>query len=526
MLDSIASVLRGNIILTLFVVIGIGFMIGRIKVFGFSLGVSAFLFFGILVSALVPRLEFPEFAYSFGLVIFVYTIGLQSGPTFFSSLRRQGVKTNILALIALLSGAILTLLLGKAIGINIPEIAGTFCGALTNTPALAAVIEAVPDVLTKIGSTITVADIRSQVVVGYSLAYPLGVLGVIGAFQLAINLFHVDFEPEARESGRNYGKGEQEIMVRNYHVVNPGIAGKKAAIILNIFSAQKNGQCALSRLERKGETSIVSPETVLEYGDILTVVAYSPAHDLIQSLLGQVSEKRLEKDTRALSSVHLIVSNRSLTGKLISQIPILDETATLTRLRRGDVELVPNPFTTLEMGDRIRVVTYKDHIEEVTKFFGNAINSLAETDFLSVSLGVSLGILLGLIPIPLPTGGVFKLGLAGGPLVIALILGWRGRTGPIRWSLPSNTNHVLREVGLVLFLAGIGIRTGNQFASVLSSGNGLTLLLTGAAVTFAVAFSVLFIGYKVLKMPFAAVMGVMSAVQTQPACLAFANEKA
>ncbi|MCS6889416.1 MAG: transporter, partial [Chloroflexus sp.] len=197
----------------------------------------------------------------------------------------------------------------------------------------------------------------------------------------------------------------------------------------------------------------------------------------------------------------------------------------ITRIRRGDAEILPHGDTTLELGDRVRVVTQRDNMERVTNFFGDSYRALAEIDVVSLGLGMALGMLVGLIPFPLPGGGSFSLGLAGGPLIVALLLGWRGRTGPIVWSLPYSANLTLRQVGMTLFLAGVGTRAGYSFVTTLTQGNGLLLFLSGALITVPVAFATLFIGYKLLKLPFSLLAGMLAGLQTQPAVLAFANEQ-
>ncbi|MDN5272374.1 TrkA C-terminal domain-containing protein [Chloroflexus sp. MS-CIW-1] len=199
--------------------------------------------------------------------------------------------------------------------------------------------------------------------------------------------------------------------------------------------------------------------------------------------------------------------------------------AVITRIRRGDVELLPHGDTILELGDRVRIVTQRDNMDRVSAFFGDSYRSLAEVDVVSLGLGTALGMLVGLIPIPLPGGGSFSLGLAGGPLVVALFLGWRGRTGPIVWSLPYSANLTLRQVGMTMFLAGVGTRSGYSFVTTLTQGNGLILFLGGALITIPVAMLTLFIGYKMLKIPFSVLTGMLAGLQTQPAVLAFANEQ-
>jgi putative transport protein len=222
----------------------------------------------------------------------------------------------------------------------------------------------------------------------------------------------------------------------------------------------------------------------------------------------------------------IFVSSHKVAGKKIYQLNLeKDFGATITRVRRGDIDLVPSPDMILELGDRVRVVTRKENLDTVTKFFGDSIKGISETDFLSLSFGIVIGVFVGMFPIPLPNGTSFKLGFAGGPLVVALLLGRLQRTGSIIWTLPFSANMVLRQIGLIFFLAGIGTKAGFGFGSTFQSG-GLGYILAGATITSFVAITTIVIGYKFLKIPMTALMGIVSAISTQPAALAYANQQA
>jgi putative transport protein len=222
----------------------------------------------------------------------------------------------------------------------------------------------------------------------------------------------------------------------------------------------------------------------------------------------------------------MFVSSEEAVGKPINELHLEKEFgATITRLRRGDVDFVPSPDTVLELGDRVRVVTRHENIQRVTKFFGDSLKAISETDFLSISLGIVIGSFIGMMPIPLPNGSTFKLGFAGGPLVVALILGRLQRTGSITWTMPYNANLVLRQIGLVFFLAGIGTKAGDGFGATVRSG-GFEFLLAGAVITTVASVLTITVGYKYLRLPMSAVMGIASGVGTQPACLAYANQVA
>ncbi|HNT29403.1 MAG TPA: TrkA C-terminal domain-containing protein [bacterium] len=526
MYDSLHELFVSNNILSLFLVIGVGFFLGRLKILGINFGVSAVLFVGIAFAALFPDVELPEFVYSFGLVLFVYTIGLHAGPTFFANLRSRGLKANLISVMVLtgsLALAGLLIIIGKQ---SAATIAGLFCGAHTNTPALAVVLETLPQLPAASSmQTDMLAKLGSQVVMGYSLAYPFGVLGIIIAFQLFSSLKKIDFSAEAAAAGRDFGSASEHIIVRTYAVRNPAMFGKQISDFIRIARQSSVLKILTGRIEKKTGVKLATTDTVLEENDMLTVIGDASVQEIAHGLLGAASDRCLELEQNGISSPVVFVSNKQIAGRTIQEISHMNG-ITISRLRRGGIEIMPTASTTLELGDQIRFIAYREDVPRLTNFFGNAITSLSETDFFSVSLGILIGIFIGLIPLPLPGGSTFKLGLAGGPLIAAIFLGKWNRTGSIRWSLPHNANLVLREIGLVLFLAGIGLRTGGNFTAVLQNNTVLPLLLIGACLTSLLALATILICYYYLKLPFAAIMGIVSAIQTQPACLAYANEKA
>jgi putative transport protein len=282
---------------------------------------------------------------------------------------------------------------------------------------------------------------------------------------------------------------------------------------------------SVSRIKKGDVVSVVVPDVALDSGDLIVAVGGEREMERARVLFGERCPEHLEENLSQIRFRRIFVSNKEVVGKTIRELELERRfNATITRLRRGDVEFVPNLGTVLELGDRIRVVTPRERLDEVSRFLGDSMKAMAETDFLSLSLGIVLGVLAGMIPIPLGGGMSFKLGFAGGPLIVSLILGRLERTGRITWSLPFNANLLLRQVGLVFFLAGIGSRAGLGFIQTIRAG-GLGLVAAAAVVTSAVAIAAIVIGYKVLKLPMGAVMGILSGMQTQPACLAYANQQ-
>ncbi|GIV88993.1 MAG: transporter [Chloroflexus sp.] len=508
------ELLAGNPLLLLFVVSAIGYLIGRIQIGGISLGVAAVLFVGLAFGAIDQRLRLPDIIYLLGLVIFVYTIGLSSGPGFVASFRQRGLRNNLFIGGILVAAAGITLLIRWALGLNGAQTAGLYAGSLTNTPALAAVIEQ----LSRIGAN---EAQRAEPVVGYSVAYPVGVLGMILAIYLTRRLWRIDLTYEAQQL-RELGAIGEHLINRTVLVTNPAIAGQTISELVK----HNKWNVIFSRYQHNGNIEIATRTTTLTPGDLVNVVGAPEAVERVAQAIGEIAPEQLELDRHTLDFRRIFVSNPEIVGVPLRDLHLPSTMgAVITRIRRGDAEILPHGDTVLELGDRVRVVTHRDNMERVSNFFGDSYRSLAEIDVVSLGLGMAIGMLVGLIPFPLPGGGTFSLGLAGGPLIVALILGWRGRTGPIVWSLPYSANLTLRQVGMTLFLAGVGTRSGYSFVTTLTQGNGLLLFLGGALITVPVAFATLAIGYKLLKIPFSLLIGMLAGLQTQPAVLAFANEQ-
>ncbi len=519
-MNLLISFFADNPLLLLFVIIGLGYLIGSIRIFGFSLGVAAVLFTGIAFGALDKRLAVPDSIYIIGLVLFVYAIGLQSGPSFFASFQKRGFKINLIAVLLISVGAAFVVVLWRVFGFSAATTAGLFCGALTSTPALAATVETVKSVAHVVAPSSADALMNSSVV-AYGLAYPFGVLGVILWFYIFTKIFKIDFAKE--EAQRQKDAGTDSISAQTFVVTNPAIIGKK---IEEAMEPLVQPGFVLSRIQKGQDIGIVSPETILEHGDQIVAVGTGQSLERARLLFGERAQEHLAEENDGIEYRRIFVSNPSVIGKQIYELHLEKEFgAAITRLRRGDVDFVPSPDTILEMGDRIRVVTRHDNLGRITKYFGDSMKAISETDFLSISLGIVIGVFVGMIPFPLPNGMTFKLGFAGGPLVTALVLGKLERTGKIIWVLPFNANLVLRQIGMVFFLAGIGTKAGFGFGAILKSG-GWELVAGGALLTTLVVVLAILVAYKYLKLPMSAVMGMVSGMNTQSACLAYANQHA
>jgi putative transport protein len=496
------DVLADNPILLLFLVAASGFLVGRIKVAGFSIGVAAVLFAGIAFGAIDERLRLPDEIWTLGLAVFVYTVGLAGGPGFVAALRRRGLASNAVVLGVLVAVATTVVLVSLAAGFGGPRAAGVFSGAMTNTPALAGALEYLQDHV----SAARFSRVGADPVVGYSLTYPLGVL--IPLLAVSILRRRARRQPAAqplvaetvlveREDGPSLG----ELRERFHH------------------------ELTFTRLRHDGRTVLATPEVVPERGDLVVLVGAEPAVHEATATLGHRADEQLELDRESLDFRRILVSSRQTVERRVGELDLHRRFgATLTRVRRGDVDILADDETVLEPGDRVRVVAPRERMAEITRFFGDSYRVASELDVLTFGLGIAAGLALGLVELPLPGGSTFQLGVAGGPLLVGLTLGALGRTGPLVWQIPYGANMTLRQVGLVLFLAGIGIRSGQAFASTIVSWDGLYTVAVGALVTSVSVVLLVGLAALVLRMPAQTLSGTLAATQTQPAVLAAACE--
>lgn len=488
-------------LLLLFLVLALGFALGRLAIGGVSLGVAAVLFVGLAAGALDPRLELPELFARFGLVLFVYAVGIGSGPGFWATFRRRGGR-DALWVMALLGGAALLVHLARPLlGVSTTIAAGLFCGALTNTPALAGVLERLP-----------AGD--PGPIVGYSVAYPMGALGIVLALAIARRLWRRELD-QARQMGR--------LEMRFVQVTRADVAGRSAESLLR----ETGIHARLVRRRRGGEWSLLAPSEPLAAGDLVTAVGMPEALDALVERLGERSSEVTSLEASGLEHRRIFVSERHAAGRPLAELRTLSRFGALvSRVRRGDLDLVPDGRTVLELGDRVRAVAPRARMDEVSRYFGDSYRAISEIDVVSFGLGAALGLLLGLVPVPLPLGGEFRLGPAGGPLVMGLVLGGLGRSGPIVWQLPYSASITLRQVGVSVFLAGVGVRAGTPFLATLRAGGGPELLAMGAMVTLLTATLALVSARLTLRAPAGMAMGMAAGIHTQPAALAFANDSA
>ncbi len=506
-----------NPLFTLFFVAAIGFPLGRIKVRGVSLGVAAVLFVGLAVGALDPNLKLPEIIYQLGLVLFVYTIGLSSGPSFFASLRGKGIRSNILIVAMLALGALLTIGVHYLLNISPGLTAGMFSGQFTNTPALASAL----DYLKNFGDKAVMDRLVSEPVIGYSVTYPMGIISALLAIGFMQWWFKIDYKAEAKTVPQlELG---MDIVNRTVRVTHPEVT----EIPIGDLIRQHQWHVVFGRLQHQNQVTLSDTREHLCMDDLVSVVGPEDQIECVAQCLGEINPLQLEYDRNEIDFRRVFVSNPTVAGHRIQDLNIYQQFGALaTRIRRGDSEFLPQEDTVLQLGDRIRVVAPRTKMDSVSHFFGDSYRHLSEIDFFTFSFGLALGLLLGSIPFPLPGGLTLKLGAAGGPLLVAMILGTIGRTGPLVWNLPYSANLTLRQTGFVLFLAGVGTRSGYAFLTTFTQGNGLPIFIAGALITFICSTLTLWIGYKFLKIPMGMVIGMVGGLQTQPAVLGFTVEQA
>jgi putative transport protein len=500
------SLLRDDPLLLVFVVAAVGYLAGRIRIGGFGFGVAAVLFVGLAFGMADPELKVPRPLWTLGLVLFVYTLGLAAGPGFLTALRRRGVGANTAVLVAVVTAAGTIAATGAAIGLSAEATAGAYAGGLTNTPALAATLDAVKE--TEPARSFDAAS--GQILVGYSIGYPLGVTIALLAVFVIIR----------RRRSREPSTAPAAIVVRTALVEHAGLG------TLREVQAGSHDAVTFGRVKRGERLFVAEDDVELLPGDLVTIVGPGQAVDDVVLLLGRESAEHVEFERGDLDLHSMVVSHRAVAGRRIADLDLQTQHGgTATRVGRGDVDLVAAPGLVLELGDRVRVVAPRSRMAEIAAFFGDSYRELRELDVLTLSVGVALGLLIGAIEFPLPGGATLSLGFAGGPLIAGLALGAIGRTGPLVWQLPHSANLTLRQIGLVIFLAGIGVNAGDAFGDTILSRDALGVVAAAVVVAATASLVTVLIGTIVLRLPVWTLTGVVSGMQTQPAVLAYASEQ-
>ncbi len=506
-MSDLGSLLASDELLLLFVVILLGLLLGRVEYRGVKLGMAGVLFAGLGLSAWYrPSAELviaPELK-EFGLVLFVYCVGLTSGPGFFSAWKRGGLKMNVAVGTALLCAAAVAWFGGKLFGLGPGHIAGVFCGALTNTPALGAATERVAG-----------SSIESHPALGYSLTYPFGVLGALLLARGLVKLNRTDLDAELAGQGSQAPPIESaSVVVTNSRVVGHSIGELRIRDEVGVV---------VSRVSRRRDDHVPTKYTVLERGDIVTIVGVKAALDAAVDFFGKRAADHLEQRRDRVDMRRVLVSKHELVGKTLAQLELdVRFNAQVTRLRRADFDLVPSDEMKVELGDRLRVVAPVDRLKALARYLGDSERELAEVDHIALALGLCVGLLVARIPLPV-FGTELTLGNAGGPLLAALVLGRLGRTGSFVWAMPYEANLSFREFGLLLFLSGVGVSAGGKLAGVMNR-EGLLIVALGAMVTLVGTGVAIVFMRRWAEAGVVATLGASSGLQTQPATLAAAFE--
>jgi len=501
-------------LILLFLIIGIGFLLSHVKYRGVGLGVAFVLFIGIAFGAwgkgvfnTPERVERMEMVGQIGLMIFVYTIGLQAGPAFFKILRRNGLYISLLGAVVILLAAVMAYYNTRLFGFDPILSTGIFCGAVTNTPALAAANEYLHG-----------NPKAPLLTIGYSVAYPLGIIIPIAWSQWIVRRRKLDLARETKKAERSNGDDTDPPATINVKATRAEILGKTLEEVLP-------PKAIASRLMRYHSITIPSPKARIQAEDVYHIVCTSRNLALVKSIFGAESLQPGPEMSRSdIDFRRIMITNPHLVGRTLGELQLNKGWSdVVTRVRRGDTDFVPVASTRLERGDRLRVVAPSGKMPEITKLLGDKFKGIAEADYFSFAAGILLGLVIGYIPIPLGGGFSAQLGLAGGPMVVGLILGYLGRTGNIYWTMPLNTNLTLRQLGLVLFFAVVGIKAGGGFATAMAQ-NGLWMILAGAMITLVMSVGILFGCMRILKMDWVSATGTLGGAQTQPAILSYIGE--
>ncbi len=516
-LQPVITFLIENPLILLFVVAAVGYPLGRIRVRGTCLGVASVLFVGLAFGSLHPDMKLPEIVYVLGLAIFVYTVGLSSGRSFFTAFLHDGVRNNLLATGILLCAAGAAMAVQVYLDLKPTIVAGMYCGAFNNTPALAGALETIKNLAPE-GE---LNRLLAEPVVGYSIAYPFGVIGSVAAIYIAQKAWKTDYAKEAR-SLRILGATNESLHVRSVLVTRPDMLDRTVMELMR----EQRWRVVFGRIKRGGRSVLAHPMATLKIGDVVSVVGAMEVLDEVTPYLGRKSEEDIQYEESEFETRSIFVSNPGVEATQLKDLHLRElHGALITRVRRGDADFIPHGEMTPDPGDLVRVMAPRERMEEVAAFFGDSYRAVSEVDFVTFSVGLALGLLLGSIKVPLGGGVSFSLGFAGGPLIVALILGSVGRTGRMIWTLPYGANTTLRQIGLVFFLAGIGTRAGHVFLSTLSQGGGLSIFLAGAGLSFGGAISALWIGHRLLRIPMSLMAGMIAGIFTQPAILGYALEQ-
>lgn len=496
--------------LVLFSILALGSWLGQLSVRRVSLG-SAGVFFVALVFGHFG-FTVPKAIMELGLLLFVYAVGLQAGPSFFRTFRRQGSQFAIIGIVTVTAGALATVVIARGMRLPYDLAAGLFTGALTNTPALAAAVDAVSRIDPQRSATVAV---------GYGIAYPFSLIGIVLLVQALPAMLRRDVRAEEKRWLQSQQAERLALQVKQYLISNPNCEGK----LLRELNPHRMSRVNISRVRQGDRVFAATPEVVLHQGDIVMVVGPEDELAKMRLLLGEETQVPMDVNTN-VASVDVEVTESSLVGKTLASLKVWERyTVVITRIRRQGIEITPAGSSTLEMGDTLRVVGERSSVAQFVQLASRDSRRVDETNMVPFLIGLVLGILLGAIPFRLPNGMVLKLGAAGGAFLVSLLVGHFGHIGPFRMYVPPAARNLSRELGLMLFLAGAGTTAGAPLWSVVRQ-QGFSLFLAGAAITIVAVIAGLTVMLKVYRMDILGTLGALCAGMTNPPGLAAANAQA
>lgn len=493
----------------------LGILFGKIRFGNIKLGIAGVLFSGLLIGHLGATINHQvlHFTKEFGLILFVYSIGIEIGPRFVSSFRNNGMKLNLLATLIVVFGFFTAFSIHKLFNMETHIIAGLFSGAVTNTPSLGAIQSLISDQFTNGNALAEVSGMA------YAVAYPFGIIGIILVMFMVRGVFKIKLNKEIENYQEQIDAGSNQSKTVEVLVSNPNLFGKT----LKFLKTTLDKEFVFSRLMRDGEYLIPDDKIHLKEGDILFGLCSDVCVPHLELKVGKLSPAKKIKITDQMSMRHILITNRKITGQQIKDINLSGLfPANITRIFRGETEIIPAGNTTIEFGDTVRVVGARNRMNEIAGFLGNSLHDLSHPNLIPLFIGIFLGILIGSISFFIPgLPAPAKLGLAGGPLIVALILGHKGRVGNFDFYMTPSANRFIRELGIVLFLACVGLGSGKHFWETIVNG-GYIWMLYGAAITFIPLFVVGILG-RFLKLNYLTLCGLLSGSMTDPPALEFAN---
>jgi len=497
-MEVIQNVLALQPMMALFLTIAIGYLVGEINIKGFSLGVGAVLFVALAMGWFAPKSVPAPMVGTLGLALFLYGVGVQYGKQFFIGLTSAaGIRANLIALVGVLAAGAVSLLFVKAMNLELGHALGLFAGSGTSTPTLQAAIATLGN---------------DDPAVGYSVSYPFGVAGPILFLYIAFMLLKPKIDVPT-----STGLEMLEIVMRN-----PSLAGKTLGEVMAALPAGVQ----VAALRRESQNEPASPDFVIAENDVVLTVG--PSKDALaqaSKMLGEPAPGRIMKDRRNLDYLRVFASRPGVIGRMLGDLDLPGVHASaVVQVRRGDTDILPRPDLLLEFGDRVGLLVNREDFPAMRKFFGDSIKGTAEFSYISIGIGMALGFLIGAIQIPIPMIGKISVGLSG-VLIMALILGNLRRTGGLNWTIPLSANLVIRNLGLTLFLAQVGMSSGPKFAATVTN-TGFLMLGLGALVLVALVVPILILGLLVFRMPYDEVAGIVAGACGNPAILAYSNKLA